>query len=688
MKLVGIDVGGTFTDLVLVDTDRQQTVTHKVPTTTEDPSQGVVRGLVELTDRVGVQRSEIDHVLHGTTVGVNALLTYDGARTGMITTEGYRDIIHIGRHQRPQHYSIMQEIPWQDRPLVRRRYRKVVRERLVFPDGAVEVPLDEEGVRQAVRELREEGVESIVVGFLFSYLNPAHEERAAEIIAEEHPEAFVTTSSGIYPQFREFERFTTAAINGFIGPKVRNYIERLSAALSDAGCTAELHLMRSNAGVATARTAAAQPVTLLLSGPAAGVLGGNWSGDLVDRQRLITFDVGGTSADIGIVTESGITEASARDTWVAGYPVMVPMIDIRAIGAGGGSIAYVDRGGAFRVGPRSAGAEPGPACYGRGGTEPTVTDANVVLGRLDPDHFLGGEMTIHPELAREAVGRLADELGLSLEETAAGIITIANANMANAIREVTIQKGLDPRQFALVALGGAGPLVAAEVAESLEIPEIIVPAHPGITSAVGLLTTDLKYDLIRTEVMFSTAPDLEKLNRDFAALEDQAREQLRADHVADEDITLTRLADCRYLGQGYELRVSVPGGVLSDEALRGLFDEFHKAHQTEYGHCFPDSPVEIVSIRVIGRGAMPKLPLPEGPAATDLRSVGTRSVYFRVDGELQALDTTYYERESLPAGVALPGPCVVFQKDSTIVVPPSWTLTVDATGVIFLRHSK
>src|SRR5690606_20808970 len=270
----------------------------------------------------------------------------------------------------------------------------------------------------------------------------------------------------------------------------------------------------------------------------------------------ITFDVGGTSADIGIVVEGRFAEATPRDTWIAGFPLMVPMIDIHTIGAGGGSIAYRDAGGAFRVGPRSAGAEPGPACYGRGGTEPTVTDANVVLGRLDPDHFLGGEMTIHPELAREAVGRLADELGLSLEETAAGIITIANANMANAIREVTIQKGLDPRQFALVALGGAGPLVAAEVAESLEIPEIIVPAHPGITSAVGLLTTDLKYDLIRTEVMFSTAPDLEKLNRDFAALEDQAREQLRADHVADEDITLTRLADCRYLGQGYELRVS------------------------------------------------------------------------------------------------------------------------------------
>ena len=344
MQLIGVDVGGTFTDIVFTDTDANRTIIHKVPTTPGDPSDGVMTGLAELCERNGIDRGAIDHVLHGTTIATNAVLEYNGARTGMVTTKGYRDILHIGRHQRPQHYSIMQEIPWQDRPLVRRRHRKTVAERLVPPRGEVEVPLDEDGVRQAARALKREAVEAIAVCFLFSYIDPRHEERAAEIIREEYPEAFVTTSSSISPQFREFERFTTAAMNAFIGPKVRTYVTRLADRITEAGFSADLHIMGSNGGVATAQMVSDRPVFTLLSGPAAGVLGGAWCGALSGRDDLITFDIGGTSADIGIVSGGRFGEATARDTWIAGYPLVVPMIDIHTIGAGGGSIAHRDSG--------------------------------------------------------------------------------------------------------------------------------------------------------------------------------------------------------------------------------------------------------------------------------------------------------------------------------------------------------
>ena len=689
MILVGVDIGGTFTDVVLTDTASERIEITKVPTTVQDLSRGLVDGVLQLAQRAGVEPARIDHVIHGTTVATNAILTYDGAKTGMITTENYRDIIHIARHQRPEHYSIMQEVPWQDRPLVRRRYRKIVREGIAPRDGAVEIPLDEEAVRQAIQELREAGVESIAVCFLFSYLNPVHEERARQLIDEEFPEAFVSTSASIFPQFREFERFTTAAINAFVGPKVKSYIQRLEGTIRDAGLQADLHLMQSNGGMATAQAAAETPVTLLLSGPAAGVLAGDWIGRSVGRRRLITFDVGGTSADIGIVTERGFVEASARVTRIAGYPVMVPMIDIQTIGAGGGSIAYIDPGGAFRVGPKSAGADPGPACYGRGRSEPTVTDANLVLGRLDAQHFLGGQMSIFPDRAMSAVQGLAKRLGLSLEEAAEGIVTIVNSNMANAIRGVTVQKGQDPRDFTLVAFGGAGPLHSAEVADSLEIPEVLVPMHPGITSAMGLLTTDLKYDTIQTEFMLSTNIDLEKLNRDFEQLETVVRQQLRADGVQDSQIQIVRAVDCRYVGQGYELRVPVPCGRLDALKLQEVWSTFHQIHAVEYGHSFTNSPVELVAARLVGVGEMPKISPPQIQSASNGRRVlGKRRAYFRSDGVIQPFITAYYERSQLQAHDHVDGPAVIFQPDSTTVVPPGWALDVETTGSLLLTNRR
>ncbi len=369
------------------------------------------------------------------------MLEHKGARTGMVTNQGFRDIVHIARHQRVEHYSIMQELPWQNRPLAPRRHRKVVRGRLVPPRGEELEPLNEEDVVAAARALKEEGVEAVAVCFLFSYLNPAHEDKARRILERELPGVFVTTSSSVSPQFREFERFTTASLCAFVGPKMRGYVAKLDASLREAGLRADLRIMASNGGVATPAMVAEKPVMTLLSGLAAGVLGGAWVGELSGRRKLITFDIGGTSADIGIVVDGRYAETDPRSTSIAGFPLLLPMIDIHTIGAGGGSIAYLDAGGAFRVGPRSAGAVPGPAAYGRGGTQPTVTDANVVLGRLDKDDFLGGSMKLDAEAADRVIDDLAGRLGLSKQEAAEGVLTVINSNMANAIRSRTVQKG-------------------------------------------------------------------------------------------------------------------------------------------------------------------------------------------------------------------------------------------------------
>jgi N-methylhydantoinase A/oxoprolinase/acetone carboxylase beta subunit len=686
MKLIGVDVGGTFTDLVLFDSENDETAIHKVPTTSDDPSRGVMNGILDLCRMHDIGPDAITHVYHGTTIATNAVLEYKGARTGMITTKGYRDIIHIGRHQRPMHYSIMQEIPWQHHPLVRRAFRKVVAERLVPPKGDIRVPLDEEDVRRAARELAQAKVESIAICFLFSYLNPAHEDRAREIVLEEVPDAFVTTSSAVVPQFREFERFTTTAMNAFIGPKVRHYVGQLSTAMRKAGLKADLRIMRSNGGLATPQVVADSPVLTLLSGPAAGVLGGAWSGALSDRRKLITFDIGGTSADIGVVTDGRFSEASARDTWIGGYPVIVPMIDIHTIGAGGGSIAYVDSGGTFKVGPESAGSQPGPAAYGRGGARPTVTDANLVLGRLDKDNFLGGTMALDTAAAHKVIGDLARTLRLDVNEAAEGVIRIVNSNMANAISSRTVQKGIDPRNYALVAFGGAGPLHGAEVAAILGIPEVIVPPYPGITSAMGLLTTDIKYESLRTVFMVSTDVDFERLNREFATMRAGLEEQFRADGVDPADITFHRAADARYVGQGYELRIDMPDGTIDAAAIGRAFAQFEQVHKAEYGHSFPESPIEIVNIRVTGVAPTPTIRRVKIKKAGGLREAlaKTDGTFFRASGQLKKMETAFYRRELLPVGQAIEGPAIVLQTDSTTVVPPEWQLVADGGGNLIM----
>lgn len=686
MRMIGVDIGGTFTDLVYADLATGDVAIHKTPTTTGDPAEGMVAGMAELCEIAGVTPDSIDRALHGTTIATNAVLEHAGVEAGMITTAGYRDILHIGRHQRPQHYSIRQEIPWQDRPLVKRRNRQTVAERLIPPRGEVLTPLDEAGMRTAAAAFKADGVTAIAICFLFSYLNPAHERRAAEIVREVYPESYVSCSADISPQFREFERFTTAAMNVFVGPKVRDYVRRIVDAMADNGFRADLLVMASNGGMATAEMVAEKPVLTLLSGPAAGVMGGAWSGKLAGRDRLITFDVGGTSADIGLVIDGTFAEATARDTWIGGFPVMTPMIDIHTIGAGGGSIAHVDAGGGFRVGPASAGATPGPAAYGKGGTAPTVTDAHVTLGRLDPENFLGGAMSLDVPASRKVVETLAASLGLSPEAAATGTLAIANANMANAIHTRTVQKGLDPRDFSLVAFGGAGPLHGVDVARLLGVPEVIVPPYPGITSAVGLLTTDLKYDAIRTAFQTTDALDHAAIGAAFDDMQAGLDAQLATDEVAAKDRVFERSGDLRYVGQGYELRAAFPPGPIDDAAIQSALAAFAAAHRDEYGHDFPNSAVEIVNLRLTAIGQTPRIREPKAVDATATPTpLRTVDAVFGSGETLGHFETPVFQREAIPAGPKLAGPAIIVQKDTTTVIPPDATFTADMAGNLIIH---
>ena len=456
MKRIGVDVGGTFTDLIYVDDEAGVIRVHKLPTTPDDPSQGTIQGVKELAEEAGADPSALDQVFHGTTIATNIVIEHAGATVGMLTTEGYRDILHIARHKKPLNFSNYQDLPWQRYPVVRRRYRLTVPERITG-DGSVLVPLDEERAREQVRALKVAGVEAVCVCFLFSFLNPMHEQRVAEIVREEFPEAFLSVSSEVIPQYREYERFSTVGLNAYVGPKVASYVARLQDELEALGVRSGLHLMTSASGVATVEAAVKRPVTLLMSGPVAGVVGGIWAGKQSGYDNVITLDVGGTSADIGLAQEGRLRMKHLLDTKVGPYQAMIPMVDVDTIGAGGGSIAYVDAGGIFRVGPRSAGAVPGPAAYGRGGTEATATDAMVNLGWLLPEAFLGGGMSLDRDKARAAFADgPAAALGMSVEEASMGAVQILCHSMVQSIEENSVRKGFDPRDFALVAEGGAG----------------------------------------------------------------------------------------------------------------------------------------------------------------------------------------------------------------------------------------
>jgi N-methylhydantoinase A/oxoprolinase/acetone carboxylase beta subunit len=691
VALIGVDVGGTFTDLVYVSPEGGRLLVHKVPTSGDDPSVGTLAGIRELCDQAGDTPAGLERVLHGTTTATNIVLEHNGARVGMVTTAGYRDILHVGRQKRPFNFSNYQDLPWQSHPLVRRRFRKTVSERTLH-DGTVLVPLDEDAVRDAVRALRDDGCESIAVCLLFSFVNPAHEQRVKEIVEEEFPDAFLSVSSEILSQYREYERFSTTALNAYVGPRVASYVARLDSSLRDAGVRTGVHLMTSSSGVVTAEGAVARPVNLVMSGPVAGVIGSIWAAGQAGFDNVITVDVGGTSADVGLAERGALRMKHLLDTRVGAYQAMIPMVDVDTVGAGGGSIAYVDDGGVFRVGPRSAGAQPGPACYDRGGTEATATDAMLVLGRLDPVNFLGGNMTLRDDLARAALENgPAGALGMGVEEAAAGAVEILVHGIVQAIEQNSVRKGYDPREFVLVAAGGAGPMFAAEVGREVGTPTVLVPLHPGITSALGLLATDLAYEYAATEHQRVGDLDADRLGAAFARLEGEARRQLEADEVPAERMAFERAVDCRYEGQGYELRVPAGAGELDSAWVAELAEAFHSAHEREFARRDERSDIEIVTVRVRGVGVMPALetaPIESGGPDTDPEALlGVREVWFRSGGRVEPLATSHYERDRLRAGNVLAGPAVIHQFDTTTVLPPDMTATVDGFGNLVIDCS-
>lgn len=690
MIRVGVDVGGTFTDIVLERTrvageDEQRVVVTKVPSTPHDQSEGVVAGVLQVCEQAGVAPGDIDVLFHGTTVATNMVIERNGAEVGMLTTRGFRDILHMARHKRPHNFSLQFDVPWQSKPLVKRRNRIPITERLAPPTGEIETPMSEAEVRAAAELFKKRGLDAVIVGFLFSFLNDAHEKRAVEIVKEVMPDAFVCASSEVVNVIREYERFSSTAMNAYIGPKTALYLRSLESRLKENGIVATVRIMQSNGGISTIDQSASRPIGLLLSGPAGGVIGGRWTGGHCDTGNVITIDIGGTSADISVIQDGELRTKNPRDTEVAGLPVLAPMIDIDAIGAGGGSIAYIDAGGAFRVGPRSAGAVPGPACYGRGGTEPTVTDAQVVLGRLDPKRFLGGDLSIDKALAEKAIKtHIADPLGMSVTDAALGILKIINNNMALAINANSVAKGIDPRGFTLMGFGGAGPLHAVALADMIQARDVISPLQPGITAAMGLLVTDLQYEYTRSVLQTLDDADdaaIDRINGIVDELEAEANAQLESDGIDAEARRFRKVMECRYLGQGFELRAEMPDGPLTQENKHKVVDSFFDVHKEAYGHGFRDQVTEGVTVRVVASAEVDQLRLPdldhggrEDPAAALLYTEDT------IFDNGRPTPTPRYDRTKLLRDDRVTGPAIVTQHNSTTIVPPGYVATVLGHG--------
>jgi N-methylhydantoinase A len=663
---VGVDVGGTFTDFVVV-TDEGLSV-HKEPTSTPQHA-AVVAGLEQL------DAAATAPVVHGTTAATNALLEREGARTALVTTDGFADVLAIGRQNRPALYDLQ---PSRPPPLVPAERRHAVPERL-DPEGEVLTPLDEAAVDRVADRLAEQDVESIALVFLFSYQNPAHEERAAARLRETLPDVPITRSSALLPEYREYERTATTVVNAYVRPQVARYLDRLDEALAGRS----VRVMQSNGGTIGLDTAAEEAARLALSGPAGGVVGAlGVARRALDTEapRLLTLDMGGTSADVALC--DGQVPRTTEHT-IADLPLRLPATDIHTVGAGGGSIAHVDAGGSLRVGPESAGAEPGPVCYGRGGTDPTVTDAHLVLGRLAAEHVLGGADTLDmaPGAARNAVAALGRAAGLSPEAAALGVLRVANATMERALRRVSVERGHDPREYTLVPFGGAGPLHAAALAEALGMRQVLVPPAPGVLSALGLLMADVVYDTARA--VLDRADALLKDPSPLTAAREAAAQDVRAVLADHGDPALSLELDVRYVGQSYELSVPLDAPITAERVADAL-TAFHERHRARYGHADPDEPVEVVALRVRGRVAEPPPTLPREPK-TDVpladAVLGTRPVWFDADGPTE---TTAYARTALHHGHAFDGPAILHQYDTTIVVPPGWRARVDARQNVHL----
>jgi N-methylhydantoinase A len=676
MQWVGVDVGGTFTDVVLYDEDRGTLAVGKSPTSPADPTVGLLNGLAKL----GAALPATGRVVHGTTIGTNAILERKGAPVWMLTTAGFRDTLEIARTNRTVLYDIRARKP---APLVARERVVEVDERMAF-DGAVTRPLRDDDLAAALATIRDgangDGPAALVIGFLHSYANPAHERAATRAAASVLPGWFIAASAEVLPEFREYERFSTTALNAYIGPKVGGYLQRLAQVLAARGYAGRVFITTSSGGIVPAEVAARFPVHTVLSGPAGGVAAAVNLGRLTGARNLITYDMGGTSTDVCLIED--LEPVLTTEQQIAGLPNRTPQIEINSIGAGGGSVAWIDEGGALRVGPRSAGADPGPACYGRGGDEATITDADVVLRRLGTDVPLAGEVALDSGRAQQALAALLPRVpGVAAAAALAeGIVRIAVAKMVGAIKEISIAKGHDPRDFALVAYGGAGPVHAAFIAEELEMPRVIVPPAPGNFSAFGSLISDLRRDYVRTRLTLTRRNAFAEVARIFEELEAEARADLGAEGIAAGQIALTRAVGMRYVGQSWELPVRMPDDVGSMPALDAAFQ---RAHERRYGHAV-DAPAEIVNFRLAAAGAVPKPTLPGWAVTGTVEAArrAERAVYFGTE----TLATPVYSRERLPGGTPVPGPAIVEEMGATTVVPPGWKATVGPWGELVLER--
>ena len=690
---LGVDIGGTFTDATLINEVTGEIHVGKVPSTPKDPSIGFMEATHRILQQTGVSPKEIGYVVHGTTVATNSIIEGKVARTGFITTDGFRDMLEIARQIRPSLYDLLFEKP---KPLAPRYLCFGVPERL-DAQGNVLTPLNEGAMRRVAESLRKERVESIAICFLHSYVNPNHEKRAGEILRETFPEAVVSLSSEVAPEFREYFRASTTVINACIRPVVARYLQSIENRLREEGMTAELLVMQSSGGVFTFAAASEKPVFMVESGPAAGVIAATYLGNTLGYQDVISFDMGGTTAKTGLiqngapkVTKDYEVGAAARASVGAsrggGYPIRTPVIDLVEIGAGGGSIAWVDSGGVLRVGPHSAGADPGPVCYSKGGSEPTITDANLVLGRLNPEYFLGGEIELDIAAARRAIKeKCAETLGLSVVQAANGIVEIANAAMVNALRLISVQRGYDPRDFVLVAFGGAGPVHANRLAAEMEIPTTVIPMSPGTTSAMGLLVTDIKHDYSTTFIRRVDQLDAEVVEKHYLELEEQGRDTLKREGMRPEEITFLRQVDMRYVGQSYELTVPLPDSRLGHAEIDHVLEQFHQEHDRAYGYSAPDEPAEFVNLRLtaIGTIAKPRLRELERNDSDMKKARKTiRPVYFAENNDY--VDCPIYDRYRLGSGCILEGPAVVEEIDSTTVIHPGFRALVDKFGNMIL----
>jgi N-methylhydantoinase A len=693
---IGIDIGGTFTDHVLHDEDTGQTLNIKVPTTPSDLSRCFLEGLQALEDRVARELPGLDFIAHGTTVNTNAIMQRRGAKAALLTTKGFRDVLEIGRQIRPGAYDFFSERP---APLVPRSLRAEVAERIAS-DGSVVTPISEPGLLEAAKFFREHRVDAVAICFLNSYANPAHELEAKRILNRELPGVYIAISAEVSREFREFERTSTVVADAYVGPLFISYLDRLESELKAMlGESGRLVIMHSGGGLMSVDRARHRPHTTIESGPAAGVIAAAELGVRVGIPSVISFDMGGTTAKASLVEKGqlrilsmfGIGEEQHGGIGgrITGIPIRSPIVDVVECGTGGGSIAWVDSGGLLKVGPQSAGAEPGPACYDAGGTEPTVTDAHVVLGRLDPVFFLGGQMQLKSELAHHAVEeKVAGPLGMSTMEAAQGIIDVVNANMVRILRVVSIARGFDPRDFALVAFGGAGPLHAAELAAELGIGRVIVPSSPGLFSAQGMLMADLQASLRLTRLVRVTPENLGMIRGTLAELEAEAEAALELEQVPSERREVSTTIEMRYVGQNFELDVPVRKAPETAAGLESLLARFHAIHERTYGHCEPREPVVAVTFKVLAVGKMPR-PAPEKlvSGGTDAGGayLGTRKVFLKQTGGL--IDCQAYSRELLTVGNVLNGPAIIYQSDTTTLVMSGQRAEVDQYNNLHLVAS-